>query len=172
MPRFRLLLPLALAVLLALMPAATRAAGYKTYVSRVCPYAIRYPANWSYQQGTKHDTFVYESSPSQFAQILVSCAYGRYHRSVKNLTRAVASAYARQGYALGQPQYKGNELGLFFGQTSFKANHKTYMERLHVSTLIFSGHAWVFALAGDSSDFNAAEGIYAHVLASFTARSH
>jgi hypothetical protein len=153
--------------LLALVPARSHAAAYQKYVSTVCPYTIQYPTTWSFHPGAKHDTFFYAASSHVFAQVLVSCAYGKYHRSIKALTLAVAHAYQKQGYSLQTPQYKANALGLFFGDAPFKAGGKTYEERLHVSTVIYGGRAWVMALAGDSAHFSAAERLYDHFLASF-----
>ncbi len=165
----RLLLPFLLAVV-ASVPATGHAAGYRKYASTACPYSIQYPTTWSARSGARHDTFLFESSPRRFAQVLVSCAYSKNNRSIKHLTVAVAHAYAKRGYGLATPQYKGNLLGLFFGQTTYKSGGKIYGERLHVSTLIYRGRAWVMALAGDSADFGASERVYDHFLATFTPR--
>jgi hypothetical protein len=155
------------ALVFALIPLTGDAAAYRRYSSKVCPYSVEYPKTWSVRNQPKADTFYYHASSEQFGQMQFSCAFGKTKISIRKLTEAVANAYVKQGYRLTAPAYKLGQLGRFLGTTTFKANGKSHVERIHVSTLLLNGRAWVMGLAADSNDFAVGEQIYTHALSTF-----
>jgi len=150
----------ALAIAVALLPHGADAAGYSHFVSRVFHFSIDYPRGWQLKLDLKRrfQSFGF-AQPGSVTVNYFSASSGL---DLRTLTTRVAEAYRNSGFKTGQVTYS-HGVGRF-NATAALGNQQL---QTRMVTMVRPKGLYAIDLTSFKSQFNAAVGIYNHMVASF-----
>jgi len=147
--------------------APARAAHYRHFTSRVCPYSISYPTGWR-QHSTRHpreDSFLDGRSPT--AGVSVACPAAATGMTTRIAAGAFGASFQKEGFVLSRPRFEGGAAILTGHAARVAYNHHTFAALLELSIAVHGGKAWVLSFIADVKSFQRDLPVYIQMVSSF-----